>query len=133
MATDATVEPGRGGADDTELGLAPNLLAVLGYLFNVVGAILLLVLEDNDYVRHHAAQSLLFTGAAVLAQFVVGIVAGVVGFVPFVGDLLAGLLNLGVWAAIGLGFLFLMYKAYSGERYRLPVLGAYVDDLANAF
>jgi uncharacterized membrane protein len=132
MATDARTEP-RGGGGGTALGPSANLLAALGYLFNLIGAILLLVLEEDAYVRHHAAQSLLFTGAVVVARFVVGIVAPVGGFVPVLGDPVAALLGFAVWAGAGLGFLFLMYKGFTGQRYRLPVLGAYIDDVEGAF
>jgi len=132
MGTDATTERRGSTGDATELGVSPNVLAALGYVFNLVGALVLLVLEDNDYVRHHAAQALLFTAAVVVARFALGFVGLFLGFLPG-GDLLTALLSFAVWAVAGLGFLFLAYKGFTGERYTLPVLGQYIDDVERVF
>lgn len=138
MATETTADETTGGdgetggADgETELGLDANILAALGYVFNLIGAVVLLVLEDNEYVRHHAAQALLFTGVVVVARFVVGVLGAILGLLKL--GFLASLLGFALWVAAGLGFLFLAYKAFTGERYELPVLGEYIDDVEGMF
>lgn len=135
MASDAAAERARSEPDptrdETELGVDPNILAALAYVFNLVGALVLLVLEDNEYVRHHAAQALLFTAVVVAARFVVGVLGAVFGL--FRLGFLISPLSFAVWAGAVLGFLLLAYKAYTGTRYELPVLGAYVADVEGAF
>lgn len=133
MATEATTERRESADGETELGVDPKVLSVLGYVFNVVGALVLLVLEDNDFVRHHAAQSLVFTGAAVVASIVAAILASLLGWIPLVGGLIELVLGLGLRAAIVLGFVFLAYKAYSGERYTLPGFEGPIDSVEGAF
>jgi uncharacterized membrane protein len=131
MATESTAKETAGADDETELGLDPNILAALGYVFNLIGAVVLLVLEDNEYVRHHAAQALLFTGVVVAARFVVGILGTILGLLKL--GFVASLLGFAVWAGAGLGFLFLAYKGFTGERYELPVLGGFIDDVEGIF
>ena len=134
MATDATTRrTGRTGDGGTTLGPSRNILAVLGYLFNLVGALALLVFEDDGFVRHHAAQSLVFTGVVLLARFLASVVAAVLGLVPFVGGFLAGVVSAAVWLGAVAGYLFMAYRAYAGERYTLPGLGVHVVRVERLF
>jgi len=98
-------------------GLDQNLAAALSYLLGVFTAAAFLAIEkDNAYVRFHARQSLI--------TFVAVVVVGVVAVaVPFVGGLLVRLFTVGV----SLLWLFLMYKALIGERYKLPYIGDMAD------
>src|SRR5579862_8983168 len=106
-----------------------NVIAALAYVLGVVTGIIFLYLEPYDrdeFVRFHARQSIAFS----VAWFVINIVLGVfIAVLPFgLGRLLAGLqelINLG----LAIMWIFLMYKAYSGERYRIPELA----DLADSF
>jgi uncharacterized membrane protein len=54
-------------------------------------------------------------------------------FLPIIGSFVVGLLATLVWFAFGIGFLitwiFLIVKAYQGQRYDLPVLGDLVKNL----
>ena len=106
-----------------------QVVAALTYLLGPVTGILFLYLEPYDtdeFVRFHARQSIAFS----IAWFVVNIVLGVfIALLPYaLGRLLAGLqelINLG----LAIMWVFLMYKAYIGERYRIPQLA----DLADSF
>jgi uncharacterized membrane protein len=106
-----------------------QVVAALAYLLGLVTGIIFLYLEPYDkdeFVRFHARQSIAFS----IAWFVINIVLGVfIAVLPFgLGRLLAGLqelINLG----LAIMWIFLMYKAYSGERYRIPELA----DLADSF
>jgi uncharacterized membrane protein len=105
-------------------GLAPNVAGLLTY-FPFVGwiiAIVFLVAEtykNDKFVRFHAFQSLFLAAAC----FLIGIVLGIFAMIPFVG----WILGLVIWPiyllAILALLLFLMYKAYSGERFMLPFVG----------
>ena len=104
-----------GSASST--GLNSNLAAVLAYLFGCISGIVLLAVERQDrYVRFHALQStLLFLG--VLA------VALVLSSLPLVG----WFLNVIFSVAVGIVWLVLMFKAFTGQRYKLPYVGEIAD------
>jgi len=100
-------------------GLDENLAAALAYgLGWITGAAFLLVEPTNKFVRFHALQSVLAFGGLSLAWIVV------MATIPFLGWLI-GLVVI-PWLSVGL-WLFLMYKAYRGERYKLPFVGDIAD------
>lgn len=117
--------------DTQSYGSTPQnqVVAAAAYLGFVVTGIVFLYLEPYDkdeFVRFHARQSIAFS----IAWFVINLVLGVfIAVLPFaLGRLLVGLqelINLG----LAIMWIFLMYKAYSGERYRIPELA----DLADSF
>jgi len=86
-----------------------NLKGALAYLLGFVTGIFFLMTEkENEFVRFHARQSTIVFG-----------ILFVLNFVP--------LLNLFVIPASLLLWLFLMYKAYSGEKYKLPYIGGFAE------
>ena len=107
--------------------LDPRLSAVLAYLFWIVGGILFLAVEKtNQIVRFHAAQSIVLA----VAEIVIWVVLTILAFIPGLGFLF-GMLHLVVWLAFFLLWLFMMYKAYSLERYKLPIIGDYAEKLVS--
>ena len=118
--------PPAGGPGRTSTGLDPKLSGVLAYLFWIVGGILFLVTEkENQLVRFHAAQSVVFSAVGI----VVWIVLTVLTNIPVLG-LLFWIVSIVFWLLMLVVWLFLMYKAYQLERYKLPVLGDYAEKLA---
>ncbi|MEF8851417.1 MAG: hypothetical protein V5A28_03210 [Haloarculaceae archaeon] len=115
--------------------LEPNVAGALSYLFAPLGGVVMYVLNDDDeFVRFHALQGIAF-GVAVIAvwlgMFAFNFVLNfLLGDVPFVG-LLAGLVSLLLTPVVGLALFaawaFLTYKAYQGERVRIPVLGSFAS------
>src|SRR6266404_4886322 len=108
----------------------PQPIAALTYLLGFVTGIVFLYLEPynkDEFVRFHARQSIGFSVVWFAVNIVLGVfiavlphqLAGLLGF-------LQGLINLG----IAIFWLFLMYKAYSGERYRIPELSDIIDQVA---
>lgn len=105
-------------------GLAPNLAGALSYLFSPLTGILFLVIEkQNPFVRFHAAQSIIFGIACIVAWVALTILGMILGMVPLIGWLISILLSLGA----GLGFfglwLFLMFQAFQGKEWEMPVVG----------
>ncbi len=105
----------------TILGIDENVEGLLCYIVGWVTGILFLILErENKFVRFHAAQS--------LATFLpLSVILVIVGMMPLIGWLLAGpisILTLILW-------LLLMFKALKGERYRLPIVGNFAEEVAN--
>jgi len=105
-------------------------VAALAYLLFFVSGILLLYVEpynQDEFVRFHARQSIGFS----IVWFAINIVFGVfMAILPHqIGGLFAllqGLVNLG----FAIFWLFLMYKAFTGERYRIPELSDVIDQVA---
>ena len=101
----------------TALGIDENIEGLLCYVLGFITGILFLVLEkDNKFVRFHAMQSI----ATFLIIFVISMV---IGFIPVIGWLLSpliGLVALILW-------LLLMFKAYKGEKYKLPIAGDFAE------
>ena len=106
---------------------ANNVIAALTYLLGVATGILFLYLEPYDkdeYVRFHARQSIAFS----VAWFALNIVIGV--FVAVLPRALGGLLGF-IQQVMNLGvavlWVYLMYQAYTGNKYRVPVLADWVE------
>lgn len=99
------------------MNLEENLAGALCYVLGWVTGIIFLVLEkENRFVRFHAMQSLV----TFLALFAISII---VGMIPFIGWIISILLTpVGV-----ILWLILMYKAYQGEMYKLPVIGDFAE------
>ncbi|MEX0763271.1 MAG: DUF4870 domain-containing protein [Dehalococcoidia bacterium] len=112
----------RPGAGATATGLEPNIAGLLCYVFTWITGIVFLVLEkDDEYIRFHAWQSIFFGVAwVVLWVFLtisIAILPGILGTLfGFFGWLIVGGGGLAIW-------LLLMFKAYQGEKWRLPVIG----------
>ena len=110
------------------LGLDPNVAAAVAYVFGIVSGLLVLVLDDSgdEFVEFHAKQSIVFSAVLFAVYVLLGIVSAVLSFVPEIGGILAALFGL-LYPVVGLaGFLvwlFLMYKAYDGAEFALPVIG----------
>jgi len=146
MSSTQTEHEGRTGAEiaDAErvggTGLDSNVAGALSYLLGFVTGIVFYVLEPEDeFVRFHAAQSIVTFGAIFLASFVVGTVLSLLTglFVTGVGlSFVAAILGVVfglVWLVFGLGtlalWLFLMLRAYQGETVRVPVAANLADRL----
>jgi uncharacterized membrane protein len=106
-------------------GLEENLACALCYALGWLSGVFFLVVDPlNKTIRFHAVQSILFNVGTIVLWIAWGIVTGIIramlpfslGFVfaPLSG--LLGLAFLGAW-------LFLMYKAYNREHFKIPVLG----------
>ncbi|MBN1263637.1 MAG: DUF4870 domain-containing protein [Candidatus Pacebacteria bacterium] len=93
-------------------GLPKNTTAALSYALGWATGILFLILEKDAYVRFHAMQSILVFGALTI-----------IAIFPFLGWLLTpilGIVSFVLW-------LVLIYKAYQGEKFKLPVIGDFAE------
>ncbi|HXN12881.1 MAG TPA: DUF4870 domain-containing protein [Candidatus Acidoferrales bacterium] len=107
-----------------------NIIAALTYLLFAVSGVIFLYLEpynQDEYIRFHARQSIGFS-AAWLAIYIVFHVF--IAVLPHgLGALLDFILAL-IDLALAVFWVFLMYQAYNGERYRIPELADIVDSIA---
>ena len=100
----------------TSLGMDENIEAALSYFLGFITGILFFVLEkDSKFVKFHAMQS--------IAVFVALVVINIILTITIVGIVLLPLISL-------IGFILwivLMYKAYKGEKFKLPVVGDFAE------
>jgi len=97
----------------TGSGLEQNLAGALCYVLGWLTGIIFLVIEkDNKFVRFHAWQSIIVFGAISVIQIILWII-------PIIGWILGILLSIVTFIL----WIFLMYKAYQGQTYKLPVAG----------
>ena len=96
----------------TASGLDENVAGALCYALGwVTGVVFLLTEPSNRFVRFHAWQSTIVFGAACVARcwrFPI----------PLIGWVFASSSSIGPFL-----WLILMFKAYQGERFKLPVAG----------
>ncbi|MBL8152122.1 MAG: DUF4870 domain-containing protein, partial [Blastocatellia bacterium] len=124
---------------DIDLKIEPNLAAALSYLlFLVSGIAFLLIEKKSEYVRFHAVQSILFTAAWIVTYigfFIIlstlGMVFYAIGFGLLLSILgfLVNLLYLGFFAV----WVLLIYKAFQGEKWKLPFIGDIAEKQAAPF
>jgi uncharacterized membrane protein len=118
-------------AMDPQVGAPPNyrVIAALSYLLGAITGIVFLFVEpynQDEFVRFHARQSIIFS----IAWFAVQIIAGV--FIAVMPHPISGLLAFLLWIfniGTAIFWVMLMYKAYIGERYRIPELADWADSL----
>jgi len=122
-----SVSGGTAGTAAISTGLQSNVAGLLTYILGIVSAIVFLVLDQykNDrFVRFHAFQSLFF-GLAWIAFWIAWTFLS--GMLIFVAGSLFFWMGTPVRLIIGFGgfvyWLFLMYKAYNNEMYRIPFIG----------
>lgn len=127
---DAPAQPAPAAA-----GMSDNVAGLLCYLVGIVTGILFLVLEPynkSKFVRFHAFQSIFLFVAWIGVWIVLAVFSAILhvilGF--WTAASLMGLLHM----LVGLGFfvlwILLMIKAYQGQKFMLPVIGAIADKQA---
>ena len=110
-------------------GMSVNAAAALAYLAGFITGIIFLVVDPykrDPFVRFHAFQSIFFNIAwigfwilwMILGMVLSAVTKGLFFFIQMPIDLIIMLGGLCLWA-------FLMYSAYQGKRFRLPVIGAF--------
>ena len=103
----------------TTIGLDANVAAALSYVVGWITGIAFLLMEPaNKFVRFHAMQSTI----VFLALSVFTIVLQIV--IPILGLLIVVFV---VMPASAILWLLLMFKAYQGERFKLPIAGDMAD------
>ena len=92
-----------------------NLNALLCYAVGwITGLIFLLIEKEDQFIRFHAAQSLVLFGGLMLFTFI-----------PVLGQLLGLIL----WPLSMILWIVLMIKAYQGEKFKLPVIGDFAEQV----
>ena len=119
-------------ASQSSTGLDPKLAGLLCYILGIItGLIFFLIEKSNDVVRFHAAQSILFSGSMIVLWIVLTIVQFVLLSISMslasIFSLLTMLLGLGVFVL----WVVLLIKGYSGQKWKLPVIGDMAERMAS--
>ena len=100
-------------SNNSSTGLQSNIAGMLCYLAGFITGIIFIIIEKEDeFVRFHAMQSTILSGALFLFSLVIG-------WIPIIGWIISILLapvTLILW-------IVLMVKAYKNELFELPVIG----------
>ncbi len=96
-------------------GLDENVAGFLSYLFGfITGFVFYWEEKKSEFVRFHALQS-------IITFIPVAIILWILGWVPGLGTLLRILAAM-LWV-------FLMIRAYSGQTYKVPLVGGIAGDV----
>jgi uncharacterized membrane protein len=107
--------------EKTSTGIKPNVAGLLCYLVGwITGLIFLLIEKESKFVRFHAIQSI----SIYVVLFVVYLIFM---FIPVIGWIIDILLGIGMFVL----WIVLMYKAYQGEKFKLPIIGDFAEKQAN--
>ena len=98
-------------------GLDKNTAGALSYVLGPITGVIFLVLEKDPYVRFHAMQSIVVFGSLFVLQWVFGLTLILLPLVP-----LLSILGFVLW-------LLLIYKAWQGNEWEVPVLGRHARKL----
>lgn len=114
----------------TSAGLTDNVASALCYLLGFITGILFLVLEPynrNREIRFHAFQSIFFNLAVIALSIALTIITMVLPW--FMGAIIS-LLSLLLWLAVLGVWIYLMVKAFSGQKVVLPIIGPMAEKQA---
>ena len=100
-----------------ETGLKKTTSGALAYVLGPVTGIIFLVIEKDPFVRFHAMQSTVVFVALFVLQWIFGIT-----IILFPLSALIGIISFILW-------LILIYKAWQGEQWEVPILGKVAKDL----
>ena len=116
-------------------GIDENVAGLLCYIFWWVSGLIFLLIDKRPFVRFHAAQDIAFNIVMAIVMFVFWIVVIVLTFVTAFLHIPIGILTVFLWPVVGIAFfgtwIFLMYKAYNHEMFKLPIIGDIVEKMVN--
>jgi uncharacterized membrane protein len=117
----------------TDADLDPFLSGALAYLVGpLTGVYFFVRAKEDSFIRFHAAQSIVVGSAWIGGLIVLSVLTTVIAIVPVLGPLVGLLL----WAAFAFASLALwvalMYQAYRGLEWELPIAADYARELMAA-
>jgi uncharacterized membrane protein len=99
--------------EKTTTGLPRNTSAALSYVLGPVSGIIFLLLEKDPYIRFHAAQSIVVVGGLTILWMVLPFTIVLLPLTPL------------VFVGLFILWLVLIYKAWQGDEWQVPILGKY--------
>jgi uncharacterized membrane protein len=123
----ASAPASAGAPAGTSTGMTNNVAGALCYILGIITGIIFLVIDpykSNRFVRFHAFQSIFFWVACFGFWMIWSYLFVTMLFTPGLGMWgLISLVGLIVRLAMFAAWVFLMYKAYNNEEFKLPIIG----------
>ncbi|HEX2776494.1 MAG TPA: DUF4870 domain-containing protein [Candidatus Acidoferrales bacterium] len=109
-------------AVSSQTGMSENVAGLLCYLLGWITGLIFYLIDKRPFVRFHAAQSIVVFGGLNILSYVLGMFLGVSAMSHAwtgvgTGVILLHLLNLLTFIL----WIFLMVKAYQGQKFRVPI------------
>jgi uncharacterized membrane protein len=119
-------------ASQSSTGLDPKLAGLLCYILGIItGLIFFLIEKSNDVVRFHAAQSILFSGSMIVLWIIITILQFVILSISLSLGSIFSLLTMLLGLAVFVLWVVLLIKGYSGQKWKLPVIGDIAERMAS--
>lgn len=102
--------------------------ATLAYI-PIVGIILFIIEKEDNYVRYHAMQSILWMAVGIVISILLMILTAIFvtptiyGYGFYTGLGFIGIISWILWLAYIAVIIYSMLKAYKGAWHKLPVIG----------
>jgi uncharacterized membrane protein len=114
-------------------GIDENVAGLLCYIFWWVSGLIFLLIDKRSFVKFHAAQDIAFNIAMAAVGIVFWILVFILTIVMAAIHIPIGFLLAFLWPLVALAFfgtwIFLMYKAYNHEKFKLPIIGDMVEKM----
>jgi uncharacterized membrane protein len=121
----AAAAPAQSSSDDNLFGALCYIIGILVPLF-----VLFTDKKSNKFLAFHAWQSLIFTAVWIVIWIGLTFLTVVLSFqTSGLGGFL-GCLFLPLGLVVLVGVLFVAYKAYQGEKFKMPIIGDFAEKQA---
>lgn len=108
-----------------------KLFGAIAYFMGLITGILVYLMKKEDkFARFHAVQSILFNVVLVVVMIALSVISMILATVTYGIGGICLLLNPLIALGALILWLFLMWKAYSGEKYKLPMIGDMAEKYA---
>jgi uncharacterized membrane protein len=114
----------------TQTGMKENVAGLLCYVLGWVTGLIFFFIDKRSFVQFHAKQSIVLFGGLSVLRIILGLFLGV----SFMGGGLGGfslavaLFDLLYLASVVL-WIICMVKAYQGERFRVPIVADFAEQI----
>lgn len=103
-----------------------RFLAAVTYLLGFITGIIFLIFEKKDrYIRFHAYQSTVLFGVWFVVYFLAGLVTGAMPFI--IRTIFNFVIFFFLFVPAVVVWILLMFKAFSGEKYKFPYAGEWAE------
>ena len=107
-----------------------NVLGAASYvLLALTGVLMLVFKEDDDFVRFHSIQSIVFSVALFVVWIVLKFFEFAISFMPF-AQVVSLFLNFVFFIAFLAAWFYLMYQALEGKKYAIPPFRDFMNKYA---
>ena len=109
-------------------GLDENVAGLLCYILGWITGLIFFLIDKRPFVKFHAAQSIGMSIGLFAVYLVIGVLFTMLHFMSM------GFLALAIYPLLGLVvfalWIFMMFKAYQHERFKLPIIGDIAEKMA---